>query len=134
MAYVFMPEHVHLLVRPLVPTCRIADVLWAIKRPSSYRMKKHIEKANPALVRELTVRDGPETRGFRFWQEGGGHDRNVTSVKDAVTAAEYLHNNPVRRGLCGSASEWKWSSWRYYHVPEWTPDPDLPVVHGFSEA
>ena len=27
---------------------------------------------------------------------------------------DYLHNNPVRRGLVGEATDWPWSSARFY--------------------
>jgi hypothetical protein len=27
---------------------------------------------------------------------------------------EYIHNNPVRRGLAGQPTDWPWSSARFY--------------------
>jgi hypothetical protein len=27
---------------------------------------------------------------------------------------EYIHNNPVRRGLCVNPTDWIWSSARFY--------------------
>jgi putative transposase len=47
---------------------------------------------------------------YRFWQAGGGYDRNMTSVETVVKAARYIHENPVRRGLVAHASEWAYSS------------------------
>ena len=51
---------------------------------------------------------------FRFWQEGPGYDRNLTRPAMALAAIDYLHNNPVRRGLVKEPLDWKWSSARYY--------------------
>jgi len=77
------------------------------------------------------VGDAHPTICFRFWQEGPGHDRNLTSVENVINAADYIHHNPVRRGLCISPDQWRWSSWKHYHQPEEPPDPALPIVHGF---
>jgi putative transposase len=39
-AFVFMPEHVHLLVYPRGSDCDIEGLLQAIKRPYSHRVKR----------------------------------------------------------------------------------------------
>jgi putative transposase len=44
---------------------------------------------------------------------------------------DYIHNNPVQRGLCQRAIDWKWSSARYYLLdPPGQQFPDLPFIHG----
>ncbi|MCH8274710.1 MAG: hypothetical protein IH851_07965, partial [Armatimonadetes bacterium] len=50
----------------------------------------------------------------RFWQDGPGFDRNLFSPKAIRQAIEYLHANPVRRGLAEAAIEYEWSSARQY--------------------
>ena len=47
---------------------------------------------------------------YRFWQRGGGYDRNVFEPATVYSQIEYMHNNPVRRGLCEQAEDWLWSS------------------------
>jgi putative transposase len=42
-AFVYMPEHVHLLVWPKAAGTDIAELLFAIKRPFSFRVKKLLE-------------------------------------------------------------------------------------------
>ena len=37
-------------------------------------------------------------------------DRNITCDKTLLQMLDYLHNNPVRRGLVLRAADWKWSS------------------------
>ena len=130
-AFVYMPEHVHLLVHPRAEEYRIGRLLFAIKRPFSFRVKKHLEERRSPLLSRLTIRTRPGVTAFRFWQEGPGHDRNLLSVENCVKAAEYLHGNPVRRGLVKTVDGWRWSSWRHYHRPNDPPDPALPVIHGF---
>jgi putative transposase len=130
-AFVYMPEHVHLVVVPTCQEARIAKLLFAIKRPFSHRVKRVLaEEGNPLMAR-LTVRERPGRTAFRFWQEGGGYDRNIRNLETLRTAVEYLHNNPVRRGLCDSPDQWKWSSWRFYFEPDAWPVPGLPEVRGF---
>jgi len=130
-AFVYMPEHIHLLVYPRHSDTLIEKLLYTIKKPFSDRIKSElIEKKSPQL-KELTVEERPGKRAFRFWQEGPGHDRNLLSVESAVKAAEYLHNNPVRRRLCASPDQWRWSSWKYYFKPASANDEALPKIHGF---
>jgi putative transposase len=50
----------------------------------------------------------------RFWQPGGGYDRNVVEIAAVHQIIEYIHANPVRRGLVACAEDWEWSSARWY--------------------
>jgi putative transposase len=121
-----MPEHVHLLVFPEQADSRVESLLYAIKRPFSFRVKQQLLSLNDPLLAHLTIRERPGKETFRFWQEGGGYDRNITSVDAIHVAADYIHLNPVRRDLCSSAEQWKWSSLKTHQGL--AQDPDLPVV------
>jgi putative transposase len=104
--------------------------LKAVKRPFSFRVKQYLAETNPPLLGRLTIRQRPGVQTFRFWQEGPGYDRNLTS-RDAVLAAiDYLHLNPVRRGLCARAVGWRWSSARHYLQDDAPRDADLPNIDG----
>jgi REP-associated tyrosine transposase len=129
-AFVLMPEHVHLLVYPATSDGEVSKLLAAIKRPFSFRVKKTLQLKNPALLDELTIRERPSKSVFRFWQEGGGYDRNLSSEKTVRAAIDYIHENPVRRGLVSNAREWKWSSARWYAFDGQLLDNDLPTIHG----
>lgn len=130
-AFVYMPEHAHLLVYPESPAGEIERLLYAIKKPFSGRIKRLLAESASPLLRQLTVQERPGKLAFRFWQEGPGHDRNLLSVENCVKAAEYIHNNPVRRKLCASPDGWRWSSWKFYHQPTGLLDDALPRVAGF---
>ena len=130
-AFVYMPEHTHLLVWPELESCLIEKFLYAVKKPFSDAVKRSLQDSKDPLLQELTIEERPGKTTFRFWQEGPGHDRNIASMQGAIKAAEYIHNNPVRRGLCASPDQWRWSSWRYYFQPHLAADPDLPKIHGF---
>jgi hypothetical protein len=36
--------------------------------------------------------------------------------KKRLETLDYMHGNPVRRGLVKSPAVWPWSSWRFYHL------------------
>ncbi len=94
-AYVVMPEHAHVLIHPRNETYSVAAILKAIKSPSA----KGIFAEHPILREKCRVpgKDGQDE--FRFWQAGGGYDRNIYTVKAAWSEISYIHNNPVKRGL-----------------------------------
>ena len=51
---------------------------------------------------------------YRLWQRGGGYDRNVVEPATVYHQIDYIHNNPVRRGLCENSEDWPWSSAAQY--------------------
>ena len=126
-----MPEHLHLLVRPRSAAAKVERFLYAVKRPFSFRVKQDLTAAGEPLLNQLTVVERPGKQTFRFWQEGPGHDRNLIEPEAVLAVIDYIHSNPVKRGLCESPEAWRWSSWRYYHAPG-LPTPGLPTVHRFS--
>lgn len=129
--FVYMPEHVHLLVYPVTPKPRIDRLLAMIKRPCSVRIKEELLSRSSPLREKLTIRERPNRVVFRFWQEGPGYDRNLTTPKAVLASLDYLHLNPVRRGLCPRSELWRWSSARFYrHDGKPVDDPLLPPIAG----
>ena len=109
-AYVVMPEHVHLLLFPRRPDYEMRRVLAALKRPVAVHAREWLAENNHReKLDAMTEARGPR-RVFTFWQPGGGYDQNLWSADALRHAIEYIHNNPVRRGLVNHPSEWKWSS------------------------
>jgi putative transposase len=107
-AYVFMPNHVHLVIRPRNEVYSISGILLAIKQPVSRRAVAYLTGYNPDGLRMLST--GEKSRPHRFWQKGGGYDRNITQVETLIRCIRYIHNNPVRKGLVERADLWHYSS------------------------
>lgn len=132
-AFVFMPEHVHMLVYPArndaTAEC-IPRFLAAVKNPCSKNIKSDLEKSGSRLLQRLTVRERPGRTVFRFWQEGPGYDRNLQTEAYVMSAIEYIHLNPVRRRLVKRAVDWRWSSARWYASDGADIDELLPTIHG----
>ena len=99
-AYVLMPNHVHLLIRPNAESYSIAQVLQSIKQPVAFHGLKRARILYPDLG--------------HFWQRGPGFDENISTVLRAREMASYIHANPVRKGLVSTPEDWRWSSARFW--------------------
>lgn len=94
--YVVMPEHVHLLLSE-PETSTLAQAIQGLKISVS-----HAAKQSP------------------LWQRRY-YDHNVRSHQSFIDKLRYIHRNPVKRGLCASPLDWKWSSYRHYATAEIGP-------------
>ena len=91
-AFAVMPNHVHLLLSPLVPLPKLTKSLKGITA----------KRANEMLA--LT--------GCSFWQEES-YDRLVRDEKEFERIRFYIEHNPVRAGLVKEADQYRWSSARW---------------------
>ncbi len=128
-AFVFMSEHLHLLVYPTGGS-EVRDLLKAIKRPFSHRIGQILQEHQSPVLNRLTIRERPGTMTFRFWQEGPGYDRNLNTQKAVLAAIDSIHRNPVRRGLVERANPWRWSRACWYESDGLEIDPDLRRLEG----
>jgi putative transposase len=108
-AYVIMPNHVHLLLWPKKRQYDIAEIQQAIKGRTARRYSEWQLENDCSRYETYKVKERGEMR-FRFWQRGGGFDRNLWNNKPIYDSILYIENNPVRRGLAAKAGEWEWSS------------------------
>ena len=91
--YVVMPEHVHLLLSEPRKGV-LARSIQALKLSVSKRRSQ-----NP------------------FWQ-ARYYDFNVWSAEKVTEKLNYMHRNPVVRGLVDKPEDWAWSSYRHYATGE----------------
>jgi len=109
-AFVVMPEHIHLILWPNLPDFPAATVLYRLKRNVA---KEIVGRWREAGVQSLSKITDPNGK-VRFWQPGGGYDRNIVSDDEMREKIEYIHANPVRRGLVKSPTGYRWSSAKWY--------------------
>jgi putative transposase len=89
--YVVMPEHVHLLVSE--PTLGTLDrAMQAIKLSVARRQVR-----------------------APFWQ-ARYYDFNVWNPEKTTEKLDYMHRNPVKRGLVAKPEDWPWSSFCHYRT------------------
>ena len=111
--YVVMPEHVHLLIgEPARGTP--STVLQALKQRVSRDLRG---KTFP----------GGDQRWPHFWQ-ARFYDFNVHSAGKRREKLDYMHTNPVKRGLVKNPLAWIWSSATFYvqGVPGLVPIDPVP--------
>ena len=108
-AWVIMPEHMHLLLRPTTDV-PLWKMLESFKKYASAALLAHMIACRDLLLEHMTRPDGR----YRVWQKGGGFDRNVRSVGEMQREIAYIHSNPVKRGLVEHPCDWAWSSARWW--------------------
>ncbi len=121
-AYVIMPEHVHLVLLPHQGV-KISEILTTVKQSVSKRAILWLRENAPGFLSRLADVQPNGKQSYRFWQRGGGYDRNLRSIGDIFEKVAYTHNNPVRRGLVATAEAWPWSSCHAWETGEDTPIP-----------
>jgi REP element-mobilizing transposase RayT len=108
-AYVVMPNHVHLLMTPLV---EVSKVMQSLKR--------------------FTAREGNRILGLTgqpFWQDES-YDRLVRNQTEFQRIADYIEMHPVKAGLAATPEEFAWSSAR--PIDNRPQVPNLPHTGGHS--
>lgn len=111
--FVFMPDHVHLIILPRNEHYSISRILESIKRPVGSEAIRYLESVSSPWLARLTRQRGQRTERL-FWQSGGGYDRNITSPRTLLRMLDYLHENPVCKGLAIRSEDWFWSSAGHY--------------------
>jgi putative transposase len=88
-AYTVMPNHVHVLLDPLVPLDRLTIGIKGVS------------------AREANARLG--RAGKPFWQDES-FDHWIRNPGEFARIHAYIENNPVKARLCKTPPEWPWSS------------------------
>jgi putative transposase len=94
--FAVMPEHVHLLLSE-PERSNLAVALQMLKQIVSQELNGHATTP--------------------FWQPRY-YDFNVYGEEKLMEKLDYVHRNPVRRGLVTRPEDWKWSSARHYATGE----------------
>ena len=123
-AYVIMPDHVHLIIRPREQDYSIGGILKSIKQASSQAAIAHFKTHSPRVLEKMVRTDTRGAMSYRFWQAGGGFDRNLFTPRAIRSAIDYIHANPARARLVGDIQDWKWSS---IHAYLGACNPPIPI-------
>jgi putative transposase len=122
-AFVIMPEHAHLLVFPH-ERATISGILKSVKQPVAQRALHWVQANAPTFLPKMADPQPNGQLSYRFWQRGGGYDRNIWSLEEVIGKVRYIHENPLRRGLVERPEQWPWSSWRAW---EYGVSEPLPI-------
>jgi len=92
--YVLMPDHWHALI-------------WTAYPLTISRVAHDVKKVAARRLHQLRGTKGPVWQ-HQFW------DRFVRHQKEFVARFDYMHLNPVRKGLVSKPVEWRWSSYNNF--------------------
>ena len=97
--------------------------MTTMKQSVSRRAINWLRNQSPGFPDQLLDEQPNGKRSYRFWQRGGGYDRNLRSTRDVHEKILYVHQNPVKRGLVEAAEDFPWSNAR-----SWSSGADTPIA------
>ncbi len=94
--WVIMPNHVHLIIKPLVnpetgEDFPLEKILHSIKSFTGHQANKILNRSG------------------QFWQHES-YDHIIRNEKEFINKVLYIDYNPVKAGLCENPEDWEWSS------------------------
>ncbi|SHI62227.1 REP element-mobilizing transposase RayT [Geosporobacter subterraneus DSM 17957] len=93
-AFVIMPDHVHLIIQPMGKD-NISDIMKRIKGNFS-RYYNRIHKRSGTVFQ----------KGF--------YDTAIRDEKHCCETIDYIHYNPVKKGIVIEAKDYLYSSYKFY--------------------
>ncbi len=90
LAWVIMPNHVHVLIDPMT---KLARIVQAWKSVSAHRILPLLGADRPRVLWQR-----------EYW------DRFIRDERHCQQAMAYIHANPVTAGLVMNGAEWRWGS------------------------
>jgi REP element-mobilizing transposase RayT len=107
-AYVIMPDHLHALLKPT--TFGISKTMKLIKGRTARMINLSREaKASPTRKEQIPQGRGDFSRPTNVWQKGF-FDFTIQTERKFREKFNYIHYNPVKRGLVERAEDYKYSS------------------------
>src|SRR5687767_13402645 len=128
-AYVVMPSHVHAVLWP-DDGINLSDVTRDFKRYTSREISREARRQGSdqfikVFENSRLANRAQDVSQYQVWQEGS-HPEAIFTEKFAKQKIDYIHMNPVKAGLVGTADEWPYSNARAYLLGEETyPPTDL---------
>jgi putative transposase len=114
--FVIMPEHVHAIIW-FSEAGRLSQFMHGWKRKSSFHIREWYRRESPQYFAGFG-------EGDKFWQPKYYPFEIYTQAK-LLEKLNYMHENPVRKGLVAQATDWKWSSARWY---TWRQSMGVPIA------
>jgi putative transposase len=116
--YVLMPDHLHLIILPLQPAeteQTISDLMRDFKKFTSKRIIEELRQTGNTALLDFFSRSAHGHKGQRHkvWQDGF-FDENIYTREFLNQKVQYIHYNPVRKGMVADPEEYIYSSARRF--------------------
>ncbi|MEN8248324.1 MAG: transposase [Bacteroidota bacterium] len=111
LAYVFMPNHIHLVIN-FIEENHLSAYMRDFKKYTAYRIRKLFElDGQKGLLKAIEFERGKQK--YKVWQDR--FDDVVIETEDVLTTKiEYIHFNPVKAKLVTNPENYEYSSAGYY--------------------
>src|SRR5687768_4785543 len=132
-AFVIMSSHIHAILWPEIGI-NLSDITRDFKHFTSRMISKEAEKQNTTEVLKIIIKSAKCESSAGCLQisgmAGGLTSRSNLYGKICPPKKDYIHMNPVKAGLVGTADEWPYSSARAYLPGEETSPPTDLLMTG----
>lgn len=111
LGYVWMPNHIHIILF-FNAEVRLAELMRDFKKYTAAVIRKKLQEDRRCLVEER-LRYEVGTQQYKVWMNR--YDAVPLWTRTVLlTKLQYIHSNPVKRGLADKEREYKYSSAAYY--------------------
>lgn len=113
-AYVFMPNHIHLIVG-LPNGGMLSREIGKFKSYTSHQIRQLVQEEGWEEALNVFRKAGAKYPGqqFKIWMERFD-DVSIYTRNVFETKVRYIHENPVRKGIISAPVAWPYSSAAYY--------------------
>lgn len=111
-AFVIMENHLHLIWQ-MQPGIRSQDVQRDFLKYTAQKIKSDLQKNHPAVLSRFKVKT--KDRKYQFWEKNA-LSIELSTEKVFQQKLNYIHNNPVKAGLCILPEEYHYSSASFYEL------------------
>jgi len=111
-AFVIMSNHIHLVWQIQAGNTK-ENVQRDFLKFTGQQLKYDLQKNNAALLQSFSVRS--KDRQYQFWERRA---LSIDLFSEAVIfqKVSYIHNNPVKAGICSLIELYKYSSAKFYET------------------
>ena len=122
-AYVFMPNHIHLILF-FKNKMKLSEYMRDFKKFTSVAIRKLVEEDNRTeLLKELRFEHREQK--LKVWEDRFD-DLFLITKKVLLIKLNYIHNNPVEKGWVAKPYQFKHSSASFYFNQT---KPIIPILH-----
>jgi putative transposase len=129
-AFVIMPTHMHAIVFDAdFDARRLSRTLTDFRKFTGRELADHCDHRSPECLRTYIRKASGDDRDRRIWQ-ASRHPEAITTEPFWQQKIDYLHANPVRKGLVIRPEYWRFSSAGYLLTDGKIPcdTPLTPIV------
>jgi putative transposase len=113
-AFVIMPEHLHLIIHPLRES-KIKDIMRNFKSYTSKRLTSQLREDGRFDVLNRLKKFATRKIEHPLWTEGI-RPIGIRTEKILRSKIDYIHANPLRRGIVRNLEDYPYSSFRNYYL------------------